>query len=387
MPHAAVPRLSIQGWSKVQTEHSSLSHPSPHVSAGRGTPRSILKRTTPRGQVGAPSPRCRATPRGQWPTLLNQPYGDRSKSRADVSEVDERGAAFSHRLAKSVAEAVTIRGASLEDEVTLWLEIISGEQRNDGGFAEWLRNGRVLCASANGVWPGICGKRKGKGTDKIATFLGACLALGVPKRSLLRAEDLLDSGDVQRLQLCVVALAGVARRSVPQFRGPYLGPVVQSGSLVEECWVVVFDGVVNNRAKRTRESWVLAEIPHGTRLRGRRRRDDWLELSDRGGFVMIRCDGVEVMRQQALVTITLGKRPGMLPGIKWTTTPIGMQVETAGDGLVDVWNTANPDQSIDVGDHIIDVNGVSDRDAIRTEWLTKHVFAVRVLKPAIALRN
>lgn len=307
--------------------------------------------------------------------------------RAGVNEVDERGAAFSHRLARSVVEVVTIRGKSLEDEVTLWLEIVSGKQRGDAGFVEWLCNGRVLCAAANGVWPGICGNSKGKSADRIASFLGACRALSVPQRLLLCAEDLLDGGDVQRLQLCVVALASVARRSAPRFRGPFLGPMVQSGSLVEECWVVVFDGVVNCRAKRDMESWVLAEYPHGTRLHGRRRRGDWLELALRGGFVMIRCNGVEVMRQQALVTITLGKRPGMLPGVKWTTTPVGMQIQTVGEGLVDVWNATNPDQSIDVGDHIIDVNGVSDKDAILSEWATKHIFALTVLKPAIALRN
>lgn len=360
----------------MQAQHEPALQHTPGRSVARlDGARNMRHRVTPR-RVATPRRGSRATPRcGGSPRKLFSlptPPGRRC-------EAQDRSVGFEN--------PDTIHGESFEEEVTLWLEVVSGSERGDVSFAEWLRDGHVLCAVADEICPGICGGWRDYNSDKIAAFVSACRMLGIPKRSLIQARDLHDGGDVHRLQLCIFALAGAARRAAPCFHGPYLEPTIQPRDSVEECWVVVCDHVVNVHASNSEDSWVLITYKQGKRLHGCLIDENWLELADGGGFVRIRCDGEEMLRQHAMVTVTLGKRYGMSPGIKWVTSPIGMQILSVDDGLVDVSNMSNPDRRIDVGDFIVSVNGVNGKDAIRNQWATRHVFAVQVLKPSASLRN
>merc|ERR1719329_60553 len=107
-------------------------------------------------------------------------------------------------------------------------------------------------------------------------------------------------------------------------------------------WIVVFDGSARVRSAMMRTSRELRELGQGKAVRGRRF-GDWLELENRGGFMMITCLGEEVLRRQVVFEVLLEKQHGVLPGITWTATAAGLEIQTiAPDGLVGLWNAANP---------------------------------------------
>merc|ERR1711924_23482 len=83
-----------------------------------------------------------------------------SESAEDVSELseDDDDDPPENTASKSSRRA-TIHASTMEQEVTLWLEEVTGcEKKGKRSFAEWLRDGQVLCQAVNAVQPGTISK-------------------------------------------------------------------------------------------------------------------------------------------------------------------------------------------------------------------------------------
>jgi len=115
---------------------------------------------------------------------------------------------------------------------------VTGSERGDRAFHEWLRDGRVLCALANAISPGAVRKvHDATGAfeqknialrmENCTAFIRACRKLGVLEKDLFSTVDLYEAKNIPSVQTCIFNL-GAASRNVPEFSGPYLG-VAQVG--------------------------------------------------------------------------------------------------------------------------------------------------------------
>jgi len=130
-----------------------------------------------------------------------------------------------------------ITGKTREEEVTLWLERLSGERRENREFGEWLRDGQVLCKAANAVEPNIIQKihtqqMPFKQMENITNFIRACRKLGVLEKDLFSTVDLHEEKNLKVVQICVYNFASRIRTTAPSFSGPYLG--VQQKAVVKD---------------------------------------------------------------------------------------------------------------------------------------------------------
>ena len=115
-----------------------------------------------------------------------------------------------------------------EEDVTAWVEVLSGIPRSDLAFHEWLKDGTVLCSLANAIQPGIVEKVHPssapmfKQMENVTKFIRACRSLGVHEKDVFNTVDLYEAKNLASVQACLSNL-GSASRSVPDFYGPYLG--------------------------------------------------------------------------------------------------------------------------------------------------------------------
>jgi len=124
-------------------------------------------------------------------------------------------------------EEEVIWGKDLEDEVTKWLERVTGEKRGDKSLHEWLGDGQMLCKAANMVQPGIVRKINTQDApfrkmENLSIFIGVCRMLCVLEKDLFSTNDLYEEKNIEVVQLCIFNFASVIR-SCPTFQGPYLG--------------------------------------------------------------------------------------------------------------------------------------------------------------------
>lgn len=127
----------------------------------------------------------------------------------------------------------TITGKSVEEEVCLWIEVLSQERRQEVSFSDWLRDGQVLCKAANAIQPGIVkninlSKMPFKQMENITNFIKACRQLGVLEKDLFSTVDLYESKNLKAVVRCIHNLGNAVRGSKPDFPGPHLG-IAQAG--------------------------------------------------------------------------------------------------------------------------------------------------------------
>uniref|UniRef100_A0A7S4RVI9 Calponin-homology (CH) domain-containing protein n=1 Tax=Alexandrium monilatum TaxID=311494 RepID=A0A7S4RVI9_9DINO len=116
----------------------------------------------------------------------------------------------------------------LEQTVTVWIEAVSGERRGDQTFAEWLKNGQVLCKLANAIRPAIVKKVNSsqmpfKQMENITFFMNAARELGVPESAMFGTPDLFEEKNMGSVVNCIYTLGGAIQVTCPDFAGPALG--------------------------------------------------------------------------------------------------------------------------------------------------------------------
>mmetsp|Transcript_64272 Transcript_64272/g.119448 ORF Transcript_64272/g.119448 Transcript_64272/m.119448 type:complete len:298 (-) Transcript_64272:159-1052(-) len=138
--------------------------------------------------------------------------------------------------AEPPAPQTVIDSGDLEEDVTRWIEAVSGEKKPDGkSLFEWCKDGQVLCRTANKLQPGLC-PRINKSTmpfqqmENVTAFIQACRKLGVLEKDLFSTVDLYEGKNMKSVCNCIYNLGSVVRRTAPTFRGPYLG-VAQTASV------------------------------------------------------------------------------------------------------------------------------------------------------------
>lgn len=122
----------------------------------------------------------------------------------------------------------TITGANLEEEVTRWVEAVSGESKGDATFGAWLKDGQVLCKVANTIQPGIIpaintSRMPFKQMENVTAFIKACRTLGVLEKDVFSTVDLFEAKNLTSVQRCIFNLGSMVRRTAPDFPGPFLG--------------------------------------------------------------------------------------------------------------------------------------------------------------------
>lgn len=122
----------------------------------------------------------------------------------------------------------TIKASSVEDEALLWIEAVCGEEKGDEPLMEWLKDGQVLCRTANKIQEGICPrinkqKMPFQQMENVTAFIQACRKLGVLEKDVFSTVDLYEGKSPKSVINCIVSLGAVVRRTAPSFRGPYIG--------------------------------------------------------------------------------------------------------------------------------------------------------------------
>jgi len=121
----------------------------------------------------------------------------------------------------------------LEADVANWIQKVTGEDKGDMTFGEWLHNGKVLCALANAVKPGIVKKVNTmnapfKQMENITFFTTAARDLGVPESAMFATPDLYEEKNLGSVATCIFTFGGVVQTTCPEFTGPSLGVPVHA---------------------------------------------------------------------------------------------------------------------------------------------------------------
>jgi len=123
----------------------------------------------------------------------------------------------------------------LENEVTQWIEAVANQKKEDKSFAEWLKDGHVLCALVNAIKPGIVKKVNTsslpfKQMENITYFMNAARDLGVPESAMFGTPDLYEEKNIGSVVTCIFTLGGAIQVSTPEFKGPKLGVALKHDS-------------------------------------------------------------------------------------------------------------------------------------------------------------
>jgi len=121
----------------------------------------------------------------------------------------------------------------LETEVRQWIEKVTGKKKPDADtFAEWLKNGQVLCALVNAIKPGTVQKVNTqnfpfKQMENITYFMNAAREFGVPENAMFGTPDLYEEKNIGSVVNCINVLGGVIQVTTPSFTGPKLGNAIK----------------------------------------------------------------------------------------------------------------------------------------------------------------
>lgn len=120
----------------------------------------------------------------------------------------------------------------LEKEAQTWLESLTG-QKMTGSFAEWLKDGKVLCAAMNVLKPGSVPKINDqkmafKQMENISNFITAASAYGMAITDQFQTVDLYEAKNLGLVVNGIHALGRAAQKN--NFRGPVIGAKESSAS-------------------------------------------------------------------------------------------------------------------------------------------------------------
>ena len=110
-------------------------------------------------------------------------------------------------------------------EVVDWIQTVSGFSKGDASVAEWLHDGRVLCALVNAVRQGAIPKVNESTSafeqrENITYFLSAARDIGVPESSMSGTPALGEEMSIGSVVQRIYALGGAVQVNVPEFMGP-----------------------------------------------------------------------------------------------------------------------------------------------------------------------
>lgn len=114
-----------------------------------------------------------------------------------------------------------------EEQVTRWIEAVSGETKS-GDFHAWLKDGRVLCRAANKIQEGAVAKVNPAGMpfremENVTAFLRACKGWGVLEKDTFSTVDLYEGRNLKAVQSCIIALDGTLRATGRFSAAPQIG--------------------------------------------------------------------------------------------------------------------------------------------------------------------
>jgi hypothetical protein len=117
-----------------------------------------------------------------------------------------------------------------ELEASNWIQAITRIPRGPGvSFAQYLRDGTVLCTLLNAIKPGSVPSVSSpslpyKQMENVSFFLRCCRnSMGVAEHDLFETVDLFDEKDIAAVVRCIYALSRAIQKLNPPFHGPVLG--------------------------------------------------------------------------------------------------------------------------------------------------------------------
>jgi len=118
----------------------------------------------------------------------------------------------------------------LEQQVTSWIQSVTGDSKGDQTVQEWLKDGKVLCKLANCIRPGIIPKVNTmnapfKQMENITYFMNAARTLGVPEGSLFGTPDLYEDKNMGTVISALYCFGGAVQASCPGYSGAKLGTI------------------------------------------------------------------------------------------------------------------------------------------------------------------
>jgi len=122
----------------------------------------------------------------------------------------------------------------LEGQVVQWVTQVSGESKlPHESVAEWWQDGLVLCKLVNAIKPGTITKVSNmkapfKKMENITRFTDAVRMFGTPESAMFATPDLYEEKNMGSVINCVYTFAGVIQTTVPEFKGPTLGPAIKA---------------------------------------------------------------------------------------------------------------------------------------------------------------
>nr|ABV22340.1 calponin domain-containing protein [Noctiluca scintillans] len=161
-----------------------------------------------------------------------QVAGSQTRPRSPIPTADHAG--LDADLAAKMAEKEAAL-AGVKAEVVDWIQTVSGSSIGDASFAEWLHDGKVLCALINAIKPGAIPKVNQstlafKQMENITYFMNAARDMGVPESSMFGTPDLYEEKNIGSVIQCIYTLGGAVQVNVPEFTGPKLGTPLHTQS-------------------------------------------------------------------------------------------------------------------------------------------------------------
>jgi len=122
----------------------------------------------------------------------------------------------------------------MEKDVTGWIEAISGEKKGAQEFADWLKDGKVLCKLANSICAGSVKKVNEsslafKQMENVVFFTDFVRKVGVPESTMFTTPDLYEAKNIGSVVNCIYTLGGVIQVEYPDVK-PTLGVPMTSGT-------------------------------------------------------------------------------------------------------------------------------------------------------------
>jgi len=229
-----------------QGVHDALRNaPKPDISVGRqSVPAQAPARqsTAPQRQTvatGAQARACVAPPAAPASVRASvSPDAGAGAAQASVAAPRPPTAGGQPASTGAAGQASMAGGPSLEEEVTSWIEVVTGETKGRRTFGDWLKDGKVLIRLANQLQPDICPRCNEqampfKQMENISAFIAACRTLGVLEKDLFSTVDLFELKNLKPVFNCIASLGSVCRTSAPCFRGPYIG-VAQNAKITDK---------------------------------------------------------------------------------------------------------------------------------------------------------
>jgi len=125
-------------------------------------------------------------------------------------------------------QSVPKSGLTAEQEVSQWVETVTGEPFGEKTLPEALKSGITLCNLINKLKPGTI-KKINKSTmpfmmmENINAFLASAGSLGVPTADLFSTVDLYDKKNIPQVIVTLQSLGRMSRR-IQGYTGPSIGP-------------------------------------------------------------------------------------------------------------------------------------------------------------------